>query len=26
MTGFAMRGGKKIGFGECAGKVLPALP
>lgn len=26
ITGFAVKNGKKIGFGECAGKVLPALP
>jgi fumarylacetoacetase len=26
MTGFVNKKGRKIGFGECAGKVLPALP
>jgi len=26
ITGFANRNGKKIGFGECSGKVLPAHP
>lgn len=26
MTGYATKNGKRIGFGECAGKVLPALP
>ena len=26
MTGFAHKNGKKIGFGECSGKVLPVLP
>lgn len=25
MTGWAVRKGKKIGFGECEGTVLPAL-
>jgi fumarylacetoacetase len=25
MTGWAIKNGKKIGFGECAGTVLPAL-
>ena len=25
MTGYAVNKGKKIGFGECAGKVLPCL-
>ena len=25
MTGWAVRNGKKIGFGECEGTVLPAL-
>ncbi len=25
MTGLAVRNGKKIGFGECEGTVLPAL-
>lgn len=26
ITGFANRNGKRIGFGECSGKVLPAHP
>lgn len=26
MKGYANKNGKKIGFGECAGKVLPVLP
>ena len=26
MTGFTMKNGKKIGFGDCAGKILPAHP
>jgi fumarylacetoacetase len=26
MTGFVEKKGKRIGFGECSGKVLPALP
>lgn len=25
MTGWAVRDGKKIGFGQCEGTVLPAL-
>lgn len=25
MTGHAVKNGKKIGFGECSGKILPAL-
>jgi fumarylacetoacetase len=26
MTGYALKAGKRIGFGECSGKVLPVLP
>lgn len=26
MTGWAVNHGKKIGFGECVGTILPALP
>lgn len=25
MTGWAFRNGKRIGFGECEGTILPAL-
>jgi len=26
LKGFAEKGGVRVGFGECIGRILPALP